>query len=774
MSREIPEEFPKVKEVVEADADTVNLSSENQPMEADVGNDELTKENVVYNEVESSEVNEVNLLSVVSDQTSPIAAPRRSSRSFIDTENIPLNYENTSKRSFLPVGSKSDNESDNDEDFGYCSPKSKESNETCLDKVGNAEEVHSPPHNEISNVAEKTLSAEKTILKSNNEGNGTMSSSMETSLSNSGEKESKNAEEIDSPHNESRMNVSEKTLSAEKTSNDEGNDQSSSKRVTRSKITNQPTELDDSAPRRLTRTKAKALDGSLNEGGDDVGSRRMTRTKTKSGDTSATEVQSERRVTRSKVSKVASDEENSKAQRSTRTFSKKEASTASLTKSAASPRVRELAAKVLSPATMSTPPRATCNLGYTGSPIRDRVRAFENAVKESSRPKSSSDEEVVPPPKTPTAQYFTPKRKSSIASSLRKVSAARKMTVSQVVEEQEVNVVSPPRKGLEARKSPAKTKVNLNNSRAPAGKIVKAGKKVMASGGRGITPGSGSGTGSNSLMKSRSRMNIIEKAGRVTPLEKAGRTTPIEKAGRTTPQGQGPVNLRTGVTSFLPQKPKGPTLEEIQDKKGEERRMKEQREAEARLRKEEQMKQKADELKRQREERMKRVREAREKNENNKEKELSKRREEKETQEKLAVLKKKEERHKEAERKRKEAEKKGNDERLQKEENERLRKEEDERKQAKLHLEEERRKEKLHQEQQRKEEEHRRMEEKRAYAAREKERILREQEELRKLNSQNSAPKSDLNSTYNKPGDATFNKTQTFDQSIVSDFHFNF
>ena len=698
----------------------MNLSSENQLMEAEAGNDEPTEENVVSNEVESSEVNEVNLLSVVSDQMSPIATPRKSFRSFVVTENI-IN-ENTSKRSLLPVGSKSDNESDHDEDFDNCSPQSKESYETCPDKGGNepisssmktsfsnsgenpayavgeeesmnAEEVHSP-HNESSNVAEKTLSAEKTILKSNNVGNGTKSSSMETSLSNSGEKESKNAEEVDSPHNERRMNVAEKTLSAEKTSNNE-------------------------------------------------------------------------------VSKVASDEENSKAQRSTRTFSKKEASTASLTKSAASPRVRELAAKVLSPATMSTPPRATCNLGYTGSPIRDRVRAFENAVKESSRPKSSSDEEVVPPPKTPTAQYFTPKRKSSIASSLRKVSAARKMTVSQVVEEQEVNVVSPPRKGLEARKSPAKTKVNLNNSRAPAGKIVKAGKKVMASGGRGITPGSGSSTGSNSLMKSRSRMNIIEKAGRVTPLEKAGRTTPIEKARRTTPQGQGPVNLRTGVTSFLPQKPKGPTLEEIQDKKGEERRMKEQREAEARLRKEEQMKQKADELKRQREERMKRVREAREKNENNKEKELSKRREEKETQEKLAVLKKKEERHKEAERKRKEAEKKGNDERLQKEENERLRKEEDERKQAKLHLEEERM-EKLHQEQQRKEEEHRRMEEKRAYAAREKERILREQEELRKLNSQNSAPKSDLNSTYNKPGDATFNKTQTFDQSIVSDFHFNF
>ena len=65
-------------------------------------------------------------------------------------------------------------------------------------------------------------------------------------------------------------------------------------------------------------------------------------------------------------------------------------------------------------------------------------------------------------------------------------------------------------------------------------------------------------------MKSRSRMNIIEKAGR---------TMPIEKAGRTTPLGNGPTNLRTGVTSFLPQKPKGPTLEVIQEKKKEERRM---------------------------------------------------------------------------------------------------------------------------------------------------------------------------------------------------------
>ena len=43
---------------------------------------------------------------------------------------------------------------------------------------------------------------------------------------------------------------------------------------------------------------------------------------------------------------------------------------------------------------------------------------------------------------------------------------------------------------------------------------------------------------------------------------------------------------------------------------------------------------------------------------------------------------------------------------------------------------------------------------------------------MRKLNSQNSVPTSDLNSTYNKPGDATFNKTQTLDQSIVSIMQF--
>ena len=722
-------EIEKVVKSSDVVNSTLNVPNENNQMEVDLEDDQqLEEDDAVFIEAETvgSAVDVIrDLLSSVSDQMSPIPAPRANLR---NVENYSSTV-NSFKPSQAEVEPKLDQDFSGEEDTAIInnSPNS-EKLITCIDKS----------RNDVASLYMKnslTQSEEKTSIV---------------------HEEHKNAEKTDSVDKSAEKAIIEK---------------SRNKRVTRSKVSvsGPISELEAPAPRRLTKTKGKAVDTaeSLNDDGN-LGSARASRIKTKSGDSetessAAVGPLSVKRVTRSKVSKVALDEENPEAQRCTRTFSKKNASTTSLTKSAASPRVRELAARVLSPARVGTPPRATCNLGYTGSPIRDRVRAFEDAMKESAGLKSSSDEEIVSQPKTLGTQYFTPKRKSSIANSLRKVSAARKMTVSQVVQEQEVNVVSPPKRGPVIRKSPAKTKVNLNNSRAPAGKVVKAGKKVLASGGRGITPGSGSSTGSNSLMKSRSRMNIIEKAGR---------TTPIEKGGRTTPQGHGPANLKTGVSSFLPPKQKGPTLEEIQDKKEEERKMKEQREVEARVRREEQMKQKADELKRQREERMKRVKEAREKNEDQKEKELSKRREEKETQEKLAVLKKKEERHKESERKRKEAEMKENKERLQKEEEERQKREENERRQVQLRVEEEGRKERIRQEQQRKEEEQRRMEEKRAYAAKEKERILREQDEMRKLNSQNSVPTSDLNSTYNKPGDATFNKTQTLDQSIVSIMQF--
>ena len=476
-------------------------------------------------------------------------------------------------------------------------------------------------------------------------------------------------------------------------------------------------------------------------------SRRLTRSKAaQSGaESESPESQAARRVTRSKVNvKTASlTEESDKPTRSTRTLTKKMASSSALTKSAASPRVRELAAQVLSPARSATSPRHTA-MGYTGSPISERVKVFENAMKESAGLKSSSSEQVetesVPPPKTP----FTPKRKSSIANNLRKVSAARNIPVFKVVEEQEVKLISPPKKGPVIRKSP-KPRTNLNNSRAPSGKIIKSGanKKVAASGGRGVTPGSGSSTGSNNLMRSRSRMAIIE------------------KAGKTTPSGNGPANLRVGVTSFLQQKPKGPTLEEIQDKKDEERRKKEQREVEARQRREEMLKKKAEESKKARDEKIKRVAEARQQQEKRREKEKEQKLEkerERENQEKLDILKKKAEMHKEAARKKKEAE-----EKLMKEEEEREAILEEERRREQIRKEEEKRNERKKQELKKQEEE------RRAANAREKERIQREQQEMRRLREESerrAAEAENLNSTYSKPADATFNRT--VDQSHVS------
>ena len=61
------------------------------------------------------------------------------------------------------------------------------------------------------------------------------------------------------------------------------------------------------------------------------------------------------------------------------------------------------------------------------------------------------------------------------------------------------------------------------------------------------------------------------------------------------------------MTSFLPSKPKAPTLEEIQELKEEERRRKDEKEEEARRRREELMKKKAEEQREKREERIRRV-----------------------------------------------------------------------------------------------------------------------------------------------------------------------
>ena len=526
------------------------------------------------------------------------------------------------------------------------------------------------------------------------------------------------------------------------------------------------------ASRTQTRKKTRpSAEKSVAEGS---GSRRQTITKINSGKTAATSSSTETKLdgepvlrrqtrTRSKTKPAPAEvvEPVPAARRLTRTKTKQSqaeqaATTATtgtrqLTKAAASPRVRELAAAVMSPAKRATPPRT---VGYTGSPIRDRVKVFEQAMKESAGLKSGSDSEKEAT-STPSRQYVTPDRRSSIARSLRKVSAARKVPVATIISESSVELSDPPRKGPVIRKSPPKPKESLNNSRAPAGKIVKPGRKVGASGGRGVSPATGprSGTGSSSLMKSRSRMDIIQRAGRTTP----------QQGGRTTPSGKGPANLLTGVGSFLPQKPKGPTLEEIQAKKDDERKQKEQREIEARQRREEQLKSKAEEAKRQREERIKRVQEARKNQESKKEQEIA--RKEKENQEKLAVLKKREEMHKEAEKK-----KKRELEEQQREDNARLAREEDRRKEQ-LRKEEEIRK----REQLRREEERRKLEERKKAAAKaEMERIRREREEMAKLKEREAARAAEeMNSTYNKPGDSTFSKPadSTFSKPMDSTFN---
>merc|ERR1719430_1614087 len=315
--------------------------------------------------------------------------------------------------------------------------------------------------------------------------------------------------------------------------------------------------------------------------------------------------------------KTASENEiadDTRPARSTRTKQKQLAGSCSestLTKGAASPRVRQLAAQVLSPALKQSNSTSKLVGGYTGSPVRDRVKVFEQAMKESAGLKSIRKS----------------RRKSSITISLEKASAARNISIDEMIVEQEVVV----KKGPTIKKSPGvstNTSV-LNNSRAPAGKVVRPGRKVLASGGRGMTPSSsgpksGSRTGSSSnLMKSRSRLDIIER-NKITP----------SKANP-------PSNMVRGVNSFLPAKPKGPTLQEIQEQKEEERRLKEKRELEAKQKEEERRLKEKREQRLKREERIRRVQEARQQQESQRENKMRKN-QEKDKEEKLALLKKRE------------------------------------------------------------------------------------------------------------------------------------
>jgi len=301
-------------------------------------------------------------------------------------------------------------------------------------------------------------------------------------------------------------------------------------------------------------------------------------------------------------------------------------------------------------------------------------------------------------------------------------------------------------------------------------------RKVLASGGRvANTPSSGSshsGSSSTKLMKSRSRLDIPGARKEGVPTNMVG---------------------KGGITSFLPAKPKQPTLAEIQEQKLEEIRKKEEKELEAKARREEIMKAKAEEQKSKREERIRRVQEARQKQEDQQATKL-RRNQEKEKEEKLAHLKKREEMQKADAKRRKEEtdlKLKEAEERRQRDEAERLakherleaeRREEEKRREAekkkelddyrklmKTREEDERRKKaedekkkvreeqkKEEEERQKREEEKLRMEEERKKAAAHSERIIREREELKKIKEREAArageaAKPDLNATYEKP-----------------------
>merc|ERR1719318_1530149 len=127
--------------------------------------------------------------------------------------------------------------------------------------------------------------------------------------------------------------------------------------------------------------------------------------------------------------------------------------------------------------------------------------------------------------------------------------------------------------------------------------------------------------GSQGAIRSRSRMDIINRAGQRTP------------SGARTPTGGGVVKSRDGS------KHRGAQLDEIQEQKEMEMKRKEEKEADAKKRKDELLKKKADDQREKREARIKRVQDARQKQEVQKgSKHLDK-----ERAEKLEALKKREE-----------------------------------------------------------------------------------------------------------------------------------
>eukprot|EP00092_Neocalanus_flemingeri_P031247 GFUD01033940.1.p1 GENE.GFUD01033940.1~~GFUD01033940.1.p1 ORF type:complete len:1019 (-),score=263.31 GFUD01033940.1:103-3159(-) len=289
------------------------------------------------------------------------------------------------------------------------------------------------------------------------------------------------------------------------------------------------------------------------------------------------------------------------------------------------------------------------------SVVSTRVARSKSATKSSDEETESGQSAAVtlPPPRVSAKGGRFRRSRSSIAASLLKVSAAKRTSIAELLVSQEVVLLKPAtesvldtpspilpksKSGAVAKTSATPSSSSLNNSRAPAGKVVRPNRKVYASGGRGISPavgpmsgGVGVSGGSQGGVKSKSRMGIIQRSGQKSSTVAR---TPSNMVGR------------GGVTSFI-SKPKGNALDDVRQQKEIELVRKEEKEEEAKKRREELLKKKADDQKDKRETRIKRVQEARKKQEDTKDAKKY----EKEKVDKLEALKKREEKAKAEKRK---------------------------------------------------------------------------------------------------------------------------
>eukprot|EP00092_Neocalanus_flemingeri_P016899 GFUD01018278.1.p1 GENE.GFUD01018278.1~~GFUD01018278.1.p1 ORF type:complete len:922 (-),score=266.55 GFUD01018278.1:110-2758(-) len=288
--------------------------------------------------------------------------------------------------------------------------------------------------------------------------------------------------------------------------------------------------------------------------------------------------------------------------------------------------------------------------------VTARVTRSKSATQSSTEETSESSQTAavtLAPPRVSAKGGRFRRSRSSIAASLLKVSAAKRTSIAELLVSQEVVLLKPAtqsvldtpspilsksKSGAVAKTSATPSSSSLNNSRAPAGKVVRPNRKVFASGGRGISPavglrsgGVGVSGGSQGGVKSKSRMGIIQRSGQKSSTVAR---TPSNMVGR------------GGVTSFI-SKPKGNALDDVRQQKEMELVRKEEKEEEAKKRRDELLKKKADDQKGKREARIKRVQEARKKQEDTKDAKKY----EKEKVDKLEALKKREEKAKAEKRK---------------------------------------------------------------------------------------------------------------------------